>query len=223
MPSSSACRALVDRLSLRKLCRWYTVAILCWASACHPRASDNHVAVARATRGLRNCDGPAASLPAKLAATLAPRTGMMRPDDQWADIAARVPGGFAGIVYRDGKPVLMLTRPEEAEAARDSLTPLLPSRFPVRTAIVEPARWDFAQLVDWFNYLVQRTSLWSLGVTFGDKSELDNRIKFGVRDTASLVRVRAVLDSVPIPCDLVMLVVSGENRWGPASRVPPAK
>ena len=137
----------------------------------------------------------------------------MRPDDRWADIAASTPGGFAGVLRRNGMPVLVLARPAEAEAAKAALAPLLPD-FPINDASVQPGRWDFAQLVDWYNYLMQRTPLWSLNVTSGDKSESDNRIKYGVRDSASLYRVRALLDSLSVPCDLVMLEI------GPAGRTP---
>jgi len=130
----------------------------------------------------------------------------MEPDDRWADIAMSTPGGFAGVLYRDGRPVLVLARPAEAAAAKTVLAPLIP-RFPIQDASVEEGRWDFSQLVDWYNYLMQRTPLWSLNVTSGDKSESDNRIKFGVRDSASLNRVRALLDSLAIPCDLVLLEI----------------
>jgi hypothetical protein len=44
---------------------------------------------------VRDCEGPATSLPAELAATLEPRSPAMTPDDQWADMARQVPGGFA--------------------------------------------------------------------------------------------------------------------------------
>jgi hypothetical protein len=132
----------------------------------------------------------------------------MQPDDRWADLAKQTPGGFAGLLYRNGKPVIVLARPQEAEAAKASLAPLIPN-FPIRQATVEPGRWDFAQLVDWYNYLIQRTPLWSLGVNSGDKSESDNRLRFGVRDSASLVRVRSLLESLPIPCDLVILDMRG--------------
>jgi hypothetical protein len=162
--------------------------------------------IAPAEVRLRNCTGPATSLPAHLAAKLAPRTGAMHPDDQWADLAEHVPGGFAGILYRAGKPVLRLTDTTQAEAAKRALVGVHPS-FPIGDATVEASRWNFAQLVNWYNYLMQHTPLWSIGVTSGDKSEGDNRIKYGVADSASLRRVRDLLISLPIPCDLVLLEI----------------
>src|SRR5215470_7238544 len=39
-----------------------------------------------------------------------PRPGSFRtPDDDWADIARQVPGGFAGVILENGSPVIFLT------------------------------------------------------------------------------------------------------------------
>lgn len=111
------------------------------------------------------------------------------------------------MMYRDGQPVLLLARPDESEAAKARLASLLPD-FPISRSSVQPARWDFAQLVDWYRYLLQRTPLGSLNVTHGDKSESDNRIRYGVADSSSLRRASALLDSLQIPCDLVLLEIA---------------
>src|SRR3954465_14225613 len=109
-----------------------------------------------------DCDGPPVSLPSDLRARLGPRTGQMVPDDHWADLAERIPGGFAGVLYADGKPVLMLTRPDEAIGAKKALSsdPTF-NGFDVEGAELRKARWDFAQLVDWYRYLVGNTSVWN--------------------------------------------------------------
>jgi hypothetical protein len=153
---------------------------------------------------VRDCVGPATSVPAELAAAIPPRTGKMVPDDRWADLAATVPGGFAGFFLRNGQPVIQLARPAEEAEAKAALAPLYP-HFPVAGASVQHARWDFAQLVDWFNYLSGETPLWSHNVTSGDKDELLNRLVFGVADSASLVQVQVMLESLPVPCRLVVL------------------
>src|SRR6185312_14867755 len=67
------------------------------------------------------CSGPAMSLSDSLTALLPPRDGTMVPDDQWADLATTVPGGFAGVFYVRGTLMLALTRPNEAAAARAAL------------------------------------------------------------------------------------------------------
>lgn len=187
--------------------RRFVVCILMVCAACQMPRSRN-ATVPLASGALRDCAGPATSLAPQLAATLAPRTGRMVPDDRWADIAATAPGGFAGVLYRDGKPILKLTRPEEADDAKAALAPLVRS-FPIAKATIKPARWDFAQLVDWYNYLAQRTPLWRLNVITGDKDESRNRLVYGISDSVHLKLVRSLLDSLAIPCDLVVLEIRG--------------
>ena len=128
--------------------------------ACHSTArSTPPVAAAATTIRMADCRGPAMSLPDSLARRLAPRTGRMHPDDQWADLASTVPGGFAGVFYDSAHtPILMLTQPGRADAAKKALVARL--AFPVEHAVVRSARWDFAQLVDWFDSSL-RASLWA--------------------------------------------------------------
>jgi len=153
---------------------------------------------------LAQCEGPAAGLPDSLARNLPPRTGRMIPDDRWADLATTVPGGFAGTLYDSAHtPVLMLTRPAEAAAAKRALAGKL--QFPLQQATVRQARWDFAQLVDWFNYLFPR-----LGVPVtADKDEALNRIRFSVTSVELRDRVVSALAQLPVPCDLVVVDLNG--------------
>ena len=182
--------------------------VIAACAACISLSTGNDaIAPARREIRVRDCEGPPTSLSPELKSTLAPRSGHMAPDDQWADIAERVPGGFAGVLYSAGKPVLLLTRPEEAAAAKAALSPLLEG-FPVKDASVWPVRWDFVQLVDWYNYFNRQPRLWNLNVNSADKSEADNRIVYRITDSASLFRVRALLDSLAIPCDLVLLRIA---------------
>ncbi|MFL5577630.1 MAG: hypothetical protein ACJ79S_16870 [Gemmatimonadaceae bacterium] len=179
----------------------------CSSSSTSPGDRDPNAAQLADVVRVRECAGPATNLPADLAAALPPRTGMMRPDDQWADLAAEVPGGFAGVVYDQGRPVLLLTRPAEAAAAKQALAPHL-TGFDVANAEVRQARWDFAQLVDWYNYLTGR-GVWGpgSGVTTGDKDESANRIVYGVADEAARDRLAASLAALDLPCDLVLLKI----------------
>jgi hypothetical protein len=133
----------------------------------------------------------------------------MMPDDQWADLAERVPGGFAGILYVDNKPVLMLTDPSEAAAAKRALAPALVG-FDVAGAAVHKARWNFAQLVNWYNFLGARTSVWQTpGMTSGDKDEAINRIRYGVVDTAARETLLRTLAGIQLPCDLIAVEITG--------------
>jgi len=125
----------------------------------------------------------------------------MQPDDAWADLAKTVPGGFAG-VFRDSlhRPVLLLTDPTRAAEAKQVMGRHLP--FLSSDVDVRPARWDFAQLVDWFNYLLPH-----LGVplTMADKDETVNRIRFSVASMELRDSLVHRLAMFPLPCDLVIV------------------
>jgi hypothetical protein len=127
----------------------------------------------------------------------------MVPDDRWADLAATIPGGFAGI-FRDSahSQILMLTRPAEAAAAKQALVGKLDYQW--AQATVRQARWDFAQLVDWYNYIFPRVAV---GPMMADKDEVLNRIHFTVSDADTRDRLVRALSSMPLPCDLVVVDV----------------
>lgn len=151
------------------------------------------------------CAGLAASLPDSLARQLPPRTGHMIPDDRWADLATAIPGGFAGVFYdASHTPILMLTEPAKAAAAKQALAGKI--GFPLQQAEVRQARWDFAQLVDWFNYVFPR--LGGTPVT-ADKDEALNRIRFSVTSIELRDRVVAALAKLPLPCDLIVVDLNG--------------
>ena len=181
--------------------------LLCACSAgaaSHP--AENNVPHSDSLR-VADCDGPAVSLPRNLRALLGPRTGQMIPDDHWADLAERIPGGFAGVLYSKGTPVLMLTRPQEAIEAKRvlALDPTF-NGFDISRAQVRKARWDFAQLVDWYRYLVGHTSVWNTpGMAGGDKNEGANRIYFGIETEAGRLELRRKLLAANVPCDLILI------------------
>ena len=170
------------------------------------RPSDTTIAPTPPAPAIRlaQCDGPASPLPDSIARQLAPRTGRMMPDDQWADLAKTVPGGFAGVLYDSAhNPILMLVDPAKAAAAKQALDGRI--SFPLQQATVRRARWDFAQLVDWFNYLFPR-----LGVPVtADKDEALNRIRFSVTSVELRDRVIRALAQLPLPCDLVVVDLNG--------------
>jgi hypothetical protein len=129
----------------------------------------------------------------------------MIPDDRWADLATTGPGGFAGVFYDSAHmPILMLTEPAESVAAIQALTGKID--FPLQQATVRQARWNFAQLVDWFNYALPRLG----GVPVaGDKDEALNRIRFSVTSIELRDRVVAALAQLPLPCDLIIVDLNG--------------
>ena len=125
-----------------------------------------------------------------------------------------MPGGFAGVLYDNGQPVLMLTRPEEAQEAKAALAShFSPDFFDVAKAEVRLARWDFAQLADWDAYLGTQ-GIWrpENGVRSGDKDESENRIVYGVVDAAARARVANELEALGVPCDLVLVEIRAPIR-----------
>lgn len=157
---------------------------------------------------LAACEGPALSLPAALAATLPsvePTDRAYTIDDRMAALARRAPGGFAGVFYDQGRPVLLLTDPAQAAAAKLALAPEL-ANFPVADAEARPARWDYAQLNDWYRYVRrQGLSVAASGVVSTDLDEAANRLHFGVLDAATRDRLAARLTELGVPCDLVLV------------------
>jgi hypothetical protein len=179
--------------------------LICACSASSTTPIAKHEVPASNYLRVADCEGPPSSLPSDLRARLGPRTGQMLPDDHWADLAERIPGGFAGVLYSDGKPVLMLTRPDQATAAKKALEsdPAF-NGFDVERADVRKARWDFGQLVDWYRYFVAHTSVWNTpGMASGDKNEATNRIRFGVETEAGRQELKRKLLVANVPCDLV--------------------
>lgn len=153
---------------------------------------------------LAQCEGPATNLPDSLARTLRPRTGRMIPDDRWADLATRVPGGFAGVWYDSTHtPILMLTDPAQEAAAKQALAREF--AFPFREAAVHQARWNFAQLVDWYNYILPHLD----APASADKDEAINRIHLHVATAEDRDRLLRALGRLPLPCDLVVVDLDG--------------
>ncbi|HEU5262317.1 MAG TPA: hypothetical protein VFU41_12940 [Gemmatimonadales bacterium] len=140
-------------------------------------------------------------------------------DDQWAELAREVPGGWGGMIL-EGWPVIYLVdttkRAEVAAvlAARGALQGIDPGQVRVRQA-----RWDFAQLYDWYRYL--NLHVWSdSGLVMSDIDEAANRITYGVLDEAARRRVERLLAELHLPCFLVTVEVTGPF-WPEGRRTRP--
>lgn len=172
------------------------------------------------------CEGPATSLPPQLAAALPAVGGARTPDDRWAELARRVPGGFAGVMYDAppegapprtmGRPVLMLVDPSRAAEAKTALAPHL-AGFDVAGADVRAVRWDFAQLYDWYRHL--NAVVWQEpGVTMSDIDESANRIVYGAADEAARGRIAQRVTSRSLACDLVLVRIVPPAQTRPLGR-----
>lgn len=106
--------------------------------------------------------------------------------------------------------IVRLVFPEMREAAFAALEPALKTMysrtFELDSALVAPARWNFAQLYDWYRYL--SNTAWSReGVISSDIDESQNGIVFGVATEDAARRVRGAMEAVGAPCGLVTVKV----------------
>jgi hypothetical protein len=128
-------------------------------------------------------------------------------DARWAAIAREVPGGFAGFYAEDGRLVVLLTDTLQKDAALRALAPLRQrSHLDLANARVAPARWDFAQLHDWWAYIASRRVRF-VGATMFDIDERDNRLTYGFESSAALRRAERQLKPLGLPCYLVAFVI----------------
>ncbi len=151
-------------------------------------------------------------LPAELRATLVP-FGPRMPDDAYVSISQSVPGGFAGVFFENNHYVLTFVDPAKANQARSEIQQAFASRgigasgLDVTTAEIRGARWTFAELDEWYRYIVPRLSGAGSGVSFSDIAEKANTISFGVIDETARAQLEARLASLGVSCNLVTTVI----------------
>ncbi len=184
--------------------RGILVAIAALTLACAP--------IGRSQQADQACsrDGPGPSVPAAIRESLPPlpRGREATIDDRWAATAREIPGGFAGIILQGG-PVVFLVDTTKRDAAVAALIArgALKGRHPER-ARVRKARWDFAQLHEWYDYLNGHLTDDS-GFAMSDIDEGHNQLMYGVADEAARDRFEAELARLPIPCGLVVVEITG--------------
>jgi hypothetical protein len=75
---------------------------------------------------------------------------------------------------------------------------------------VRRARWNYAQIYDWFRYI--HSHLRNVGVNLWAIDEFNNRILYGVLDEAAGHELDRQLKTMHIPCFLVAIEVIGPIR-----------
>ena len=152
-------------------------------------------------------------LPADLRATLVP-FGPRVPDDAYVAISQSVPGGFAGVFLEDNHLVLTFVDPEAANGARAQIQEAFDSRhvgglnFSAANAEIRGARWTFAELDEWFRYIIQnKVGGPGSGVSSADIDEKANTVAFSVIDETARNLLESRLASLNISCNLVTTVI----------------
>lgn len=191
-----------------------SLATLALLSACDkPYATVDPIApdpvLARNLVRFPDCLGPATSVASAFDVTL-PLETYLRNHELFAALAKELPGGFAGVFFDKDKPVLMLRNPSQQAEAKAAIAPYLANlySFDLAAAEVRQARWDFAQLSNWHTYLFRHTALpMTPGLTYHDTDVSLNRILLGAEDAAARDRLRAVLSTIDLPCDVIFLEI----------------
>jgi hypothetical protein len=197
-----------------RLPRLVVVFLTLLGASCSPTSPDRPVDTAGAL--FPNCAGPATALDPALAATL-PAADEASPNMnlKWAALAERVPGGFAGLYFDNGLPVLRLVDVSQAAAAKAALAGAFDERFHIADAEVRAARWNYDQLLDWWHYLWMSREIMpggSSGAIWVDAME--NRITYSVEDATQRDRLMRELATVDLPCGLVFIEIVGATRDG---------
>lgn len=154
-------------------------------------------------------NSPPMRLPADLRVTL-PAFGMRTPDDAYAAISESVPGGFAGVFFDDNHYVMTFVDPATADRSRAAIQDAFDSHgfagsgLVVATAEFRGAHWTFAELDEWFRYVVAANlGAAGNGVSFWDIDERANTVSLGVIDEASRTLLESKLATLNVPCNLV--------------------
>jgi hypothetical protein len=159
----------------------------------------------------------------RAALSKAPARAGLTEDDRWVALASSAPGGFAGAyVEPSAKPatapsargarrlVIRLARTAEQDAALRAIVPKLREisgkDIDRGGVVVAPARWDFAQLVEWRRFLEPHAHAVAK-ILSTDIDATQNRISYGVPSRSDRSALLEHLGTLHIPCGLVAVTV----------------
>jgi hypothetical protein len=190
-----------------KLVRFAAGASLCMCVGTACRSTADIAPVQTLDRAPRfSCvsgDG-AVDLPAASQAALLP-SQYQTIDDIWASVSRTQPGGWAGGFVDNGKMVLAFVDPVAGRPALPQILTTLGNVAPGRSwdnAELRQVMWSFAQLDDWYRYVMQKVPLTN-GISVTDIDEKDNAVMFGVISEEARTRLINALNAAAIPCNLV--------------------
>jgi hypothetical protein len=201
--------------------RWVVCALFGALAACTgPQRITDASAASEADKTLRLADIGKACTPESPATVLeGPRLDSLPPesrtrrgssDEAWVELARTAPGGIGGIFLDAGVGYLWLVDPSKrseaiaAIAATSLGIAMQQTGFPLQDAVVLKARWDFAQLADWYAYVVSR-ALPEVRWSSADIQEARNRLEFGVVDEVARLDLESKLKTLDLPCNLIAI------------------
>lgn len=135
-------------------------------------------------------------------------------DAQWAFYARGVPGGWGGIYItgaspgNPGRPVILLVDTcKHALAAAALYVYGVGKPYDVRQSDAVPARWDFGQLYDWYNWINSQITV--AGLTSTDIDEFHNRLAYGVSADSFKTKLQMQFDAMHLPTGLAVIAIEG--------------
>lgn len=138
------------------------------------------------------------------------------PDDPIA-LARQVPGFGGFYLDAQGTPVVYLKNSAERGNAQRALAPFFQRNglSPDQLRVL-PARYDWAQLEDWFSRASSEV-LAIPGAVFVDANEATNQVTIGL-ERAALARIRGIVARLGIPAEAVSFQETGPIRLGVSLR-----
>lgn len=201
--------------------RWYAIALLGALAACasSPSAPATEVSIPEDTT-LRLADigkactgdSPATLLDPALrdAIPVAHRERHRSSDSVWVALAKEIPGGVGGIFREGSEDFLFLVDPSKraeaiaALAATSTGKGLMRMGFRLHDVTVLKARWDFAQLAEWYAYVFPR-AIDGVAWSSADIQEASNQLQFFVINETERSKLEANLRKLDLPCNLIAI------------------
>ena len=155
----------------------------------------------------------AAELSAARRDSLPPDDSRWNPNRSAAEWARAVPGGFAGMYgdpFHSSQFVVMLQDTtitlESIRALEQRLSAFYRRPIMLTLARRRVARWNSAQLYDWYRFLMPR----AMRPPYATSAAIDiiqNRLRFGISTDSSADALAAYLRSLAVPCGLVEIAI----------------
>ena len=202
--------------------------MLPWTAACHTRVPVGSGALSTTPFVPRaGCAAASSRVPSiRVSDTLSSPGPPVRIDAHRAYAARRVPGGYtAGPfgAHRPRRAILFLRDTSQKAAALAALAELSgPSGgapYPPDSVEARATAWDAAELFDWLAVIASPAAM-RAGLT-GWGVSVDHRITLSVATAQGLPTLRAHLETLGVPCGLVVLLVSGPIQRAEIQRAPP--
>ena len=122
-----------------------------------------------------------------------------------------VPGGLGGIFLNGDAFVVLLVDTTKRDSAIAALLrrPDMP-QLNTDHVVIRQARWSYAELVEWYQYIIPRTAHEAISSSSIDL--VQNRVTISVTNEDARAAVLKLVESLPIPCNLIAITLMDYPR-----------